>query len=156
MRHIILFRHASAESQSSSGEDFDRALSPLGQKQAESAAKWLKEHLSRTPIIVASTALRTQQTAMAVAEQLQGARVISEASLYEATPAAILKVLDAQTDSHVILIGHNPGLEATLALLTTGQSSAVRGMTTAAVAWLTAEEGALNPGGAELKLFWHP
>jgi phosphohistidine phosphatase len=156
MRHIILFRHATAESQATSGEDFDRELSSLGQKQAESAARWLKEHLSHTPVILASTAVRTQQTARALAAQFPDASITSDATLYDANPAKILQALDRYPDAHVVMIGHNPGLEATLALLTTGQSSAVRGMTTAAIAWLTADAGALNPGGSELKLFWHP
>ena len=156
MRHIILIRHAAAESSSATGADIDRKLSELGQKQAQSAANWLKEHLHESPRIVCSTAERARETAAALVHVYAKANVHYLPEIYEATPATLMAVLDADRHSPLVLVGHNPGLESVLALLCTGQSSAVRGMTTGAIAWLTAPHGGVAPGCAELKQFWTP
>jgi phosphohistidine phosphatase len=156
MRHIILFRHANAEAQAASGADIDRKLSAIGEKQAATAAAWLKEHLHDAPRIIASPSERTRATTAALVAAYPKANVHFVADIYEASPAKLMAVLDADTHTPLVLVGHNPGLESVLALLTTGQSSAVRGMTPGAIAWLTAPLGGVSPGCAELKLFWRP
>lgn len=156
MRHIILIRHAAAEASSPTGLDSDRKLSQLGQKQAQAAAQWLKEHLHESPRILCSTAERTRETAAALLDVYTKANVHYLPEIYEATPAALMSVLDADQHSPLVLVGHNPGLESVLALLCTGQSSAVRGMSTGAIAWLTAPHEGVAPGCAELKQFWTP
>jgi len=156
LRHIILFRHATAESQAASGKDMERELSAVGVKQAEAAAAWLKQHLHDAPRIVSSPSARTRASTAALLVQYPKANVHYLNDIYEATPAKLLAVLDSDPHTPLLIVGHNPGLESALALLTTGQSSAVRGMTPAAIAWLTAPVGAVSPGCAELKMFWSP
>ena len=156
LRHIILFRHAHAEANSASGSDMDRELSAIGEKQAHWAAHWLKEHLHDAPRILSSPAARTRATTAALLAEYPKANAHYVADIYEASPAKLMAVLDADTHSPLVLVGHNPGLESVLALLATGQSSAVRGMTPGAIAWLTAPSGSVSPGCAELKLFWTP
>lgn len=156
MRHIILIRHAAAEASSHTDADSDRKLTELGQKQAQTAARWLADHLQESPRILCSTAERTRETAAALLGVYPKANVHYVAEIYEATPAALMAVLDKDHHSPLVLVGHNPGLESVLALLCTGQSSAVRGMSTGAIAWLTAPQGAVAPGCAELKQFWTP
>ena len=156
LRHIILFRHATAESQAASGKDMDRELSAVGTKQAEAASVWLKQHLHDAPRIISSPSARTRASTEALLVQYPKANVHYLNDIYEATPAKLMAVLDADSHTPLLIVGHNPGLESTLALLTTGQSSAVRGMTPGAIAWLTAPTGAVAPGCAELKLFWSP
>jgi phosphohistidine phosphatase len=153
MRHIILFRHANAISDSPSGADFDRELSELGKKQADESAAWIASHLKEPCVALVSTAKRTQQTADALRKHLPNCKFINEAAVYEASPATLMKLLDDNKQSPLILVGHNPGLESTLALLTTGQSSASRGMGVASVAWITCGENGISPGCADLKLF---
>ncbi len=153
MRHIILFRHANALSDSPTGVDFDRELSELGHKQADAAAAWIATHLKETCVALVSTAKRTQQTAEAISRHLPQCHIRSEAAIYDASPATLMKLLDEHRQSPLILVGHNPGLESTLALLTTGQSSASRGMGVASVAWITCGANSISPGCAELKLF---
>jgi phosphohistidine phosphatase len=155
LRHIILFRHANASAQSPGGVDMDRKLSELGEKQAAAAAAWLKTHLHDAPRILSSPAERTRMTTAALLTQYPKANVHYVADIYDASPAKLMSVLD-DTHTPLVIVGHNPGLESVLALLTTGQSSAVRGMTPGAIAWLTAPIGAVSPGCAELKLFWSP
>ncbi len=156
LRHIIFFRHATAQSQAASGKDMDRELSEIGLKQAEAAATWLKQHLHDAPRIVSSPSARTRASTAALLVQYPKANVHYLNEIYDATPATLMSVLDSDPHTPLLIVGHNPGLESTLALLTTGQSSAVRGMTPGAIAWLTAPVGAVSPGCAELKQFWSP
>lgn len=154
LRHLILLRHAHAEPQAPGMSDLDRPLSATGKLQASAGAAWLKEHLAHAPRIICSPSVRTKATAQAVAAHWSGCNVHEVADIYEASAGTLMDVLDRDHHSPVILVGHNPGLEAALALLSTGQSSAARGMSPGAIAWLTAPKNALVPGCAELKLFW--
>jgi phosphohistidine phosphatase len=158
-RHIILLRHAHAEppTGSQANADFDRALSVTGLKQAADSAAWVHEHLKETPRILSSTSARTRATAAALSARFPHANVHFLDKIYEASAGVLIEVLAAEHHSPLILIGHNPGLESLLALLSTGQSSAARGMSPGSVAWLTtALKKDLTPGCAELKLFWSP
>jgi len=53
------------------------------------------------------------------------------------------------------LVGHNPGFETVVALLTTGQSGDFRGMPPGGIAWIELA-GAAEPGAGRLKAFWAP
>jgi phosphohistidine phosphatase SixA len=57
----------------------------------------------------------------------------------------------------VMVVGHNPGLEQTVALLASGQSGDFRGMPAGAIAVLHMPADAqLEPGVAKLAAFWWP
>ena len=57
----------------------------------------------------------------------------------------------------LLLVGHNPGLERLVALLSSGQSGDYRGMPPAAVAVLALPaEAEIEPGIATLSTFWWP
>src|SRR5581483_1974530 len=60
---LILWRHADAEPGS---DDMARRLTPGGEKQAAAMAKWLRAHLPREYTLLASPAVRAQQTAAAL------------------------------------------------------------------------------------------
>lgn len=163
-RELFLLRHANAEAQAAGQSDFDRPLSRLGRDQAIAVAAWLK-HRPRPAVTLCSPSLRTQQTLAVLEERLGPLHARMEPAIYEASPGTLLGLLDgviaadAESDSPgcVLLIGHNPGLESAVALLSAGRSSAARGMPTAAVAHLKlAEAGGIEPGGAELVEFWSP
>src|ERR1700740_1776086 len=95
---LILWRHADAED---GADDMARRLTAKGEQQAAAMAKWLRSHLPSAFTIVASPAVRAQQTAAAL-----GAKVITEQTLAPgASPAAIVKA--AQKHSGVVVIvGH--------------------------------------------------
>ena len=78
--------------------------------------------------------------------------------IYGATSGGLMQVADEYRDQgRVLLIGHNPGLEQLMALLTSGQSDDSRGMPAASVAVLRLPASAtLEPGIAELAAFWWP
>ena len=82
----------------------------------------------------------------------------SESRVYDATPATLIRVLDEHADAaSVLLVGHNPGLENLVALMTEGASDSGRGMPPGAVAWLSLPEGGgIEPGTAAVRHFWWP
>jgi len=56
----------------------------------------------------------------------------------------------------VLLVGHNPGMEQLLALLTEGRSAGARGMSPAALAWIELADDVLEPGHGRLRALWSP
>jgi phosphohistidine phosphatase len=73
-------------------------------------------------LIITSDAVRAQTTAQIVAEAAEyRGKVVHSSLLYHARPDAVIDVLrtiPAATDRSVMIVGHNPGLEDVLALLT--------------------------------------
>ena len=158
MRELVLLRHAHAEAAAPGQDDFDRPLSVQGQAEAENAGRWLREHGITPDRIICSPARRTRETAEIVLSALGYVESRQDARIYEATPGALMQVADEHRDlGRVLLIGHNPGLEQIVALLSSGQSGDFRGMPAAGVAVLhLPAEAALEPGIAKLANFWWP
>jgi phosphohistidine phosphatase SixA len=155
MRELVILRHAHAEPQAPGQRDFDRALSRVGRSEAEAVARWLEQHELRFDRVLCSPAVRARTTAQLalghdVAESLHPA-------IYEATPGALIDLLERDAGTRTLLVGHNPGLEQLLALLTEGRSTEYRGVPPAGVAWLGwPEDRGLEPGCATLRAFWSP
>ena len=158
MRELVLLRHAHAESSAPGQDDFDRPLSRDGLAEAEAAGAWLRKQSWTPDLVVCSPARRTRETleqvllATGYVEQRQDERI------YGATSGTLMQVADEHRDhGRVLLIGHNPGLEQLMALLTSGQSNDGRGMPAAGIAVLRLPDAAmLEPGIAELAAFWWP
>jgi phosphohistidine phosphatase SixA len=156
-RQIILLRHAHAEAANHGQEDAARGLSLRGEAEADAAGAWLREHGARPARVLHSGVARTRQTCERVLEVLGFADARAEPRIYEATPAALLRVLDDHADADsLLLVGHNPGLEQLLGLLTEGSSGAGRGLPPAAIAWLELPQRAAEPGAARVLHFWWP
>ena len=99
---IILWRHADAED---GADDLARRLTAKGEKQAAAMAKWLRARLPGKYTLVASPAVRAQQTAIALDSKLE-----TEASLAPgASPAAIVRAAEKRKGL-VIIVGHQPDL----------------------------------------------
>lgn len=114
---LILWRHAEAEDPRPGMSDYDRALTSRGEKQAKDMAHWLRAHLPKHCRILASPAKRTQQTAQA----LRLAFATEPAIGTGASPADLLRVAGwPDADDTVVLVGHQPTLGQTAALLLTG------------------------------------
>ena len=159
VRQIILLRHAHAEPPALDQSDQARPLTAGGEREAGAAAAWLVEHGAKPDIVLCSPAVRTLDTAAAVVAALaNGIAPRVDARIYEATPAALIQILDEHASADcVLLVGHNPGLETLVALLTDGTSDSGRGMPPGSIAWLHLDNGAaLEPGAASLRHFWWP
>ena len=148
-RQILLCRHAHADPGT---DDPARALSAIGQAQARRAGDWLSQNLN-TPIkLLCSPSVRTQQSADLLAEKLVITSRANVEGIYEGSVATLLEVLDTHSGD-VMLVGHNPGFEALLAFLCTGQSGSFRGMSPGSIAWMSLQSGDLSPGSARLQHF---
>jgi phosphohistidine phosphatase len=153
---LILLRHAHAEPPAPGQHDRDRALSVRGLAEARDAAAWLA--VETAPVrVLCSPARRAWQTAEQAVQRLGQVELVEEAQIYEAEPRDLFEVIDRHRDAgRLLLVGHNPGLESLVALLTTGQSGDHRGMPPAGVARLAFADATLEPGSARLTAFWSP
>ncbi|WP_313177974.1 histidine phosphatase family protein [Stenotrophomonas sp.] len=158
MRELILLRHAHAEPATPGQADLDRPLSPVGLAEAEAAGKWMKENNLLPDCVLCSPSRRTRETLEAVMAAIGYVEKRLEDRIYEATPGTLAALVDERRDlDRVLIVGHNPGLERLVALMTEGTSSDYRGMPPAAVAVLGfPREAAIEPGVASLNAFWWP
>ena len=129
---LILWRHAEAV-EGQPGEDLARKLTSKGERQAERMAEWLNRRLAHSTKILVSPAVRCQETAKALGRKF---RTVDEL----APGASAQEVLDVakwpEASNAVLIVGHQPTLGETAALLLSG-SDAPWGMRKAAVWWLS-------------------
>ncbi len=155
MSVLYLLRHAHAEPAIPGQPDSARPLSDIGQAEADAAGHHLFA-LPRPLRVLCSPARRARETAERVLAVLGYIDTRHEPRIYEATPGDLIGVLDENLDAgNLLLVGHNPGLERLMALLSTGQSGLNRGMSPGSLATLTLSSG-IEPGSASLTEFWSP
>ncbi len=168
MKTVTLFRHAkSGEKDNPNIEDFERPLAPRGLKTAPKMGLAMRERNLRPDLILCSPSVRTRQTlslAGAEAWDVQP-EVRFEERLYEASAQTLLKALRELPDEvgHVMIAGHNPGLQDLAAALAPEGSPAKQGFTeklpTGAVASFefgTERWSKLQPGTGQLRLSISP
>ena len=133
MKILLLLRHAKSSWKDESLADQDRPLSKRGLRDAPRLGKLLNDANLLPDLILSSTARRAQQTVELVTEAAGYSGEVSWLDeLYAAAPEEILELLNALPAYYttVMVVGHNPGLEELLALLT----DQVDSLTTAALA----------------------
>ncbi|MET0291672.1 MAG: histidine phosphatase family protein [Steroidobacteraceae bacterium] len=121
MRRLTLLRHAHAIDALPGQSDFDRSLSAAGGASAVSAAGELAAAVPPPDLLLYSPALRTSQTAASVRlNAFPKVRSEESRALYLATTEQLLaEIADLRdTDEHVLLVGHNPGISTLCARLT--------------------------------------
>ena len=113
-KQLFLIRHAEAESNNFEVKDIDRMLTPDGEVVASKVGNTLLGIIGKPDKILASSAVRTRQTAMRIAEQLDYPEDLVEykEEFYEASTRILLREVNDLDDSHssVIIVGHNPGI----------------------------------------------
>jgi phosphohistidine phosphatase len=127
MDRLILLRHAKAEGEAPSGDDFDRPLAPRGRREAEAMGQRLASLGIRPKVALVSTALRTRQTWELLEAALPGADARFEPSLYNAEAAVIRRLAESAGEGGgaVLVVAHNPGLhELAVRLLAEGEAPA--------------------------------
>ena len=151
-------RHAKSSWADSSVADFDRPLNERGLRDAPLVGRFMRRQKLRPGLVLCSPAERARQTASLVA-QAAGlpAPLRYDERIYEATPARLAEVVSQVEEGvdELLLVGHNPGLEGLLELLT-GES---RRMPTAALARLLLDVekwGKLGEGAGRVELFVRP
>ena len=135
---LILWRHADAED---GPKDAARALTGKGQKQAARMAAWLDSRLPKGARILASPAVRAQQTARALSRDIETSDLVDTG----AGPAAILKAAGwPGSEGTVVVVGHQPSLGAAAALALTGAAAQWR-VKKGAIWWISVRSGDAAP-----------
>jgi phosphohistidine phosphatase len=112
---LILWRHADAEG---GGDDLARKLTKHGEAQAARVAAWLRKYLPKDAVVVASPALRAQQTAKAL-----GMPIITEKSIAPGASVDAIVKAAAKHKGTVVLVGHQPDLGRAAAHLVAGKNA---------------------------------
>lgn len=106
-------RHAKSDWSNSSLSDHDRPLNKRGRKAAPSMARHLSGLGLEMDVVLASSAVRVQETLRLLQETwLADAEILHEPSLYLASAEEIARVIHGLHDSwnSALVIGHNPGM----------------------------------------------
>jgi len=113
MDRLILFRHAKAESEAASGDDFDRPLAARGRREAKAMGEHLAALGCKVDLALVSPALRTRETWEIAEQALPGAELRLIPALYNADAAVIRGLAETVGEGRgvVVVVGHNPGLQ---------------------------------------------
>jgi phosphohistidine phosphatase len=121
MKTLLILRHAKSSWKDVRLGDHERPLNQRGQRDAPRMGRLLREEDLVPGLILSSSAERARQTAEAVAEEsgYPGELQLSR-ELYAAGPEAYLEALQALAGEpeSVLVVGHNPGLEELVEMLT--------------------------------------
>ncbi len=115
-----MLRHAKSD-WSEDEDDIIRPLAKRGRRQAPDAGRWLNENIDNLDLAVVSPAARARSTWDLVSAALDvppQARV--DDRVYAASDVELLGVVRDLSDEFetVVLVGHNPGIEDLVSLLT--------------------------------------
>ncbi|HTJ94587.1 MAG TPA: histidine phosphatase family protein [Pararobbsia sp.] len=124
--NLILWRHADAENLPERmlehhPSDLQRQLTERGLKQAAQVARWLNERIDSDTLILASPAIRAQQTAEALGREFETVRDIAPG----ADTSAVLAAAgwpDGRAGT-VVVVGHQPTLGRVASLLLAGHEA---------------------------------
>jgi len=134
-RTLILLRHAKS-AWPPDIPDVRRPLAERGRRDAPAVGRWLRAHIAAIDHVVCSSAVRAVQTwDLAAAQLATKPPTHLDERLYGASATSLLAVTQelAQEASTAMLVGHNPGLEDFLTLLT----GAVEPLKTSSLAVIT-------------------
>ena len=120
IKTLLILRHAKSSWKFPDLADHDRPLNKRGKRDAPKIGNLLKEKDLVPDIIISSTAVRAEKTAKMVAKasKYKGDVSLTD-SLYAAGPVAYIDVLRNLQNKYntVLVIGHNPGLEELVKIL---------------------------------------
>lgn len=128
MKQLLILRHAKAQPDSPLG-DWSRELAERGRRDAPRMGGVIRERIGRPDAIVSSDAHRARQTAELAAAALGSDGPIAfDHRIYDAALGELVEVVRSLSDElgSVLLVGHNPGLEALVAFLSGKEATEVR------------------------------
>jgi phosphohistidine phosphatase len=127
MKTLLVLRHAKSDRSDGARRDHDRPLAPRGEADAPRMGAALAALGLVPDYVVTSTAARARETTRLVAAAMgYGGEIIEEAEVYGASVDTLRDVLRECDDevATALLVGHNPGLEELVCLLTGGEDAA--------------------------------
>ena len=120
MKTLLLMRHAKSSWKDDKLPDHDRPLKKRGKKDAKLMAKEIKKNDLVPELILSSSAVRAKETVEVLTEALnyKGKTKFLD-DLYMGEPQNFINALkEIDNKYHIVLIvGHNPGLEAYLQIV---------------------------------------
>jgi phosphohistidine phosphatase len=168
MKTVTLFRHAKSGEKDNPGiADFDRPLAERGIKAAPKMGKAMRKRKLKPDLILCSPAVRTRQTLMLAEAEAWDKQpgVRFDERIYDASLQTLLKLLRELPGelSHIMIVGHNPGLqELAIALTPSGipaRTAFREKLPTAALVSLdfdTERWQSIKTGTGQLQLFLTP
>ena len=133
MKTLLLMRHAKSSWADPGQPDFERPLNERGQTAAPLMGRFLRRQSLQPDLVISSPAERARQTAaLALAAAEFTCETHYDARIYEASAARLLEVVREIEErvSTALVVGHNPGMEDFVELLTGASAS----LPTAAIA----------------------
>ena len=116
MLKLTIIRHAKSSWDEPGTRDFDRTLNSRGQSDAPRIAGRMREAGIEPDCVITSPAVRALETTniLLAGLGLPPGQVRREPRIYEASLATLQSVVEDTPDAckHLMLVGHNPGLEA--------------------------------------------
>ena len=159
MKRLLIMRHAKSSWKETDVTDHERPLKKRGKDDAHRMGKLLRSKKIVPEMIISSTAQRSRETAELLAESMKFKEaIIYSDALYMAEPSDILAEIahHATKQKTVMVIGHNPGSEALLQILT----GKVESLPTASIAYVTAKidnwKDIKKSDSLKLKNLWRP
>jgi phosphohistidine phosphatase len=121
MKTLFVLRHAKSSWDNPDLADFERPLNSRGLEASRFIGELIYERNLNPQVILSSPAKRAKQTAVLVKELAEISKPIEfDERIYEASPLALFNLIrefDQKRES-VLIIGHNPGFENLVRLLT--------------------------------------
>ena len=121
MKTLLILRHAKSSWKDDQVGDHDRPLNKRGKRDAPRMGALVQQAQLQPELIISSTAKRARKTASRVAKQCGYQGIIElQGTLYLAPPGPYIEALRKVDEAvnRVMVVGHNPGLEQLLTLLT--------------------------------------
>jgi phosphohistidine phosphatase len=117
MKRLILFRHGKTERHALSGEDFDRRLTVRGTEDAHLMGKALAEAGFSPDLVLVSAAARAQETWGSAKAAFPNVAFEVRPELYNSDPRDLMRIARKAQGEAVMIVAHNPGLQALAASL---------------------------------------
>ncbi len=121
MKTLFLLRHAKSSWSDQNLQDFDRPLNARGRKGAELIATFIKKQKVSPDLVISSPAVRARETIEIIVKTVKlPAELRFDQRIYEASALVLIEVISQieEDKSKVLLVGHNPGMENLLEMLT--------------------------------------
>jgi len=121
MKTLFLLRHAKSSWNDPTLEDFDRPLNGRGRVAAKSIGGFIRKQNEKVDLVLSSPAVRARETIEIVMKAVGVPLELRyDQRIYEAGPLRLLEVIVQieKNKSRVLLVGHNPGMEELLQVLT--------------------------------------
>lgn len=122
MKTLYILRHAKAERDSESGEDFDRPLAERGWRDAEIVGREIRTRGFEPHAVLSSPARRAAETVEAFERGYGPIEPTFEPGIYNAPAERLMEIVSAADDSaeRLMIVGHNPGFQELALLLEDG------------------------------------